>query len=63
MSMNKQIFKAVGVTESDYKAWCKENKKVAYKAETKKEFFSRIQEGRLVKDSKGHLIKKYKRNK
>ena len=61
--MNKQIRRFVDVTEADYKDWCKENKKPAYKPETKAEFFARIQDGRLVKDANGKLVKKYRRSK
>lgn len=60
--MNKQILSQVGVTETDYRKWCKENNKIAYKSETKAEFFQRIQEGRLVKDNAtGKLITKYRK--
>ena len=56
--MIKQAFQLVGVTEADYRKWCKENKKSYYKPEVKAEFFSKIQSGRLVKDADGKLIKK-----
>lgn len=56
--MNKQIYKIVGVTENDYKSWCKENGKQAYKIESKTEFFARLADGRLVKDITGKLIRK-----
>lgn len=48
--MNKQIYKIAGVTENDYKEWCKENKKQAYKIENKRDFFARLSDGRLVRD-------------
>ncbi len=32
--MNKQLFKFYGVTEEDYKKWCKENNLPHYKNET-----------------------------
>lgn len=59
--MNKQLFQEVGITEADYKKWCKDNKKPSYKSETKEEFFARIQDGRLVKDKSGNLIRKNRR--
>lgn len=58
MKINKQAFQLAGVSEAEYRKWCKENKKPYYKAETKAEFFSKIQSGRLVKDSDGKLVKK-----
>lgn len=61
--MNRQLNRYVGVTETDYKNWCKENGKPSYKPETKADFFARIQDGRLVKDANGKLVKKYRRNK
>lgn len=61
---NKQAFKLAGVTEAEFKRWCKENHKPAYKQSTKEDFFARIQDGRLVKEEKtGKLIKKYRRSK
>ena len=61
MSLNKQAFEVAGVTENDYKKWCKENGKAAYKQSSKEDFFARIQDGRLVKDASGKLVKKYRR--
>lgn len=61
--MNQNAFKLAGVTEADYKAWCKETGRPAYKAESKSEFFARIQDGRLMKDGSGKLIKKYRKTK
>ena len=51
MAINKQSFKLAGVTEQEFKNWCKENKLQAYKPESKKLFFARIQSGQLVRDS------------
>lgn len=57
--MNKQIYKIAGVTEADYKNWCKETGRKAYKAESKTEFFARLADGRLVRDPKtSKLIRK-----
>lgn len=61
MTLNKQAFEIAGVTVDDYKKWCKEVKKPAYKPSTKEDFFARIQDGRLVKDASGKLVKKYRR--
>ena len=59
--MNDKSFKIAGVTMSDYKKWCKETGKAAYKPETKTDFFARITDGRLIKDESGKLVKKYKK--
>lgn len=60
--MNKQILKQVGITEEDYKLWCKQNNKVHYKKETKEEFFRLIQNNEIVKDWDGSLVKGKKNN-
>lgn len=56
--MNKKAFQIANVTEADYRNWCKDNKKVINAAESRREFFARIQDGRLVKDLNGKIIKK-----
>lgn len=61
--MNKQIYKIMGVTEADYKAWCKDTNRQAYKPENRREFFARLNDGRLVKDEHGKLVKKYRSSK
>lgn len=61
MTINKKCFDLVGVTEKDYIAWCRENKKPAYKVESKREFFRLIQAGRLIKDTSTGKLIKYKR--
>ena len=64
MAINKQALRLSGVTEADYKQWCIDNHKPAYLSSTKKDFFDRIKDGRLVKDANtGKLIKKYRRSK
>lgn len=63
MFMNRQCFEITGVTEKDYLDWCKEKKKSPYRTSSKREFFARINDGRLVKDKDGKLIRKYKRKK
>lgn len=50
--MNKQIYKIAGVTENDFKTWCKDTGRKAYKPESKTEFFARLADGRLVRDEK-----------
>lgn len=59
--MNKQIYALYGVTQNEYLAWCKEVKKPSYKLVTKRDFFARLQDGRLVRDEK--TFKLVKRNK
>lgn len=61
--MNRQLLQQVGITEAEYKRWCKENGKPSYKPEVKEDFFARIQDGRLVRDSSGKLVKKNRRKK
>lgn len=61
--MNKQLFEAAGVTEEQYRNWCKETDRPIHSNDSKREFFARIQDGRLVLDKSGHLVKKYKRRK
>lgn len=58
--MNKQIYKVTGMTELDYKIWCKENKRPSYKRKTKQDFFERVLDGRLVKEN-GKLVRKNRR--
>lgn len=62
MTLNQQAFKLAGVTEEEFKAWCKENKKPMYLKSSKAEFFARIHDGRLVRDTDGKLIKKRRKN-
>lgn len=56
--MSNRIFALAGVTEEQYRDWCKDNKKASYKKEVKREFFAKIQNGKIVKDSSGKLVKK-----
>ena len=58
--MNKKGLIIAGVTEADFKKWCKDTGRPITKKESKIEFFTRIKDGRLVKDSSGKLVKKYK---
>ncbi|MDD7037761.1 MAG: hypothetical protein PUI63_00855 [Alistipes senegalensis] len=53
----------LGITEEEYKEWCESQSLSAYKVSTKQEFFSKIQSGQIVRDSKtGKLIEKRKKN-
>ena len=57
MKINKHAFELVGVTIEDYVIWCEENNRASYKAKTKKEFFEKIRNNQIVKDSKkGKLV-------
>lgn len=57
--MNKQIEHLVNVTNEDYLKWCKENNKAHYMPKTRADFFAKVQDGRLVKDSKtGKIVKR-----
>ena len=61
MAINKQLMTMYKISEYDYKEWCKENKKPVYKESTKREFFARLEDGRIQRDSlTGKLIKKRK---
>lgn len=51
MQISKQALAIVGVTIDDYLEWCLNNNKASYKNETKKEFFTKIKEGRIVRDN------------
>ena len=57
--MKDQAFCITNTTKADYLEWCEKNSKPAYKAESKKEFFSKIKEGKLIRDSaSGKLVVK-----
>ena len=59
--MNKQLFVQVGITEKDYKNYCRLNKIPHYKKEVKRQFFADIRDGKLVKNSiTGKIEKKEK---
>ncbi len=60
MSYNKQAFTLTGVTVKEYEQWCKDNKRAAYKTESKVEFFARIADGRLARNEQGKLVKKHR---
>lgn len=61
--MNKQIYKIAGVTENDFKTWCKDTGRKAYKPESKTEFFARLADGHLVRDEKTHKLITKRRSK
>ena len=54
--MNKTLLKQVNVTEEEYRTWCQQHRKSAYKSSTKAEFFRLIQEGRFMRDRSNKLI-------
>lgn len=57
--MNNQIKKILGVTENDYRMWCKDTNRQLCKLSNKREFFARVIDGRLTKDPvTGKMIKK-----
>lgn len=56
--MSKVSFDLVGVSEMEYMNWCKENNKPWYRRATKVDFFTRIQDGRLVRDKDGKLARR-----
>lgn len=62
--INKQLCEMFNVTNDDYRQWCKDNKKAMYKTSSKKEFFERLSDGRLVKDKRSNqLVKQRKKSK
>jgi hypothetical protein len=57
--MKDQAFSITKTTKAEFLEWCKENKKPAYKAETKQDFFDKVKTGRLVRDAAtGKLVVK-----
>ena len=50
-------FEIAGVTEREYRVWCVENKKPHYDRTVKKYFFTKIREGKIVRDKDGKLVK------
>lgn len=60
--MSKQALEIVGVTLNDFKNYCNDFKKAAYKLETKTEFFSLILRNKLVREyTTGKLVKTRKK--
>lgn len=55
--MNKTVFELANVTEEEYYKWCRKNKKSAYLIDTKRDFFTKIQQGKLVRNDKGEIVK------
>ncbi len=57
--MSNQRINLIGVSDSDYRKWCKENNKPIHKKETKEEFFAKILNGKIAKSKRtGELVKK-----
>ena len=60
---NATALKIYGVTQKDYEDWCKTTKRPSYSNATKREFFTRLREGRLVKNVYGQLVRKNRKRK
>ena len=56
MTISKQALELIGCTVEDYLHWCKDNGFPSYKENTKKEFFKRINENRIVRDTESGLL-------
>ena len=56
MTISKQALELIGCTVEDYLQWCKDNSFPSYKENTKKEFFKRINENRIVRDTESGLL-------
>lgn len=64
MNVNKQAYALRGVTVEDYLAWCKKKNRTKSRNSNMKEFFTRLDDGRLVKDPvTGELKEKRPRRK
>ncbi len=63
MTISKHALELVGVTVEEYLQWCFDNGFPSYKDSSKKEFFSRINECRIVRDKEtGRLINKNRKS-
>jgi len=61
MYITQQALDIAGVTYDEYLTWCEENNKLPYKEKVRNEFFKRIFDGRIVRDSKTQrLINKHR---
>lgn len=59
MTLNRQLKNLTGVTQTDFRDWCKSNKKSMNKLESKQEFFKLVQSGKLIRDElTGKLVRK-----
>ena len=58
MSINKQALKLHGITEGEYKNWCRSRRLNVNSLNTKEQFFRWVNEGRIIRDKNGFLIKK-----
>lgn len=64
MYINQQALDIAGVTYQEYLNWCQLNNKAPYKKKTRKEFFKRITDERIIRDKHtGELVNKRPRNK
>lgn len=58
MNINNQAFELHGVTVQEYLDFCKKKNWQAYKTSSKRAFFERLDDGRLVRGSDGKLHEK-----
>ena len=56
--MNKHIYELTGVTDDEIREYCKTHKYKYNKISVKKDFFKKIQDGKIVRDKNGKLIDK-----
>lgn len=56
--MNKYIYTLTGVTEAEFKLWCKKYKQNNRSALVKRKFFKLIQDNLIIRDQNGNLITK-----
>lgn len=60
MYITQQALDIAGITYEEYLNWCEENNKLPYKEKVRNEFFKRIFEGKIVRDSETkRLINKH----
>ena len=56
MTISKQALELIGCRVEYYLQWCKDIGFPCYKENTKKEFFKRINENRIVRDTESGLL-------
>lgn len=57
IKLNQQSCELLGVTDDDYKNWCRANKKARYKTSNKAEFLAKVRDGKLVRNDDGLFVK------
>lgn len=55
---NEEALKYYNVTLDDYFKWCDDTHRAPYRYDTKKEFFLRLRDGRLVKSKSLNILKR-----